>query len=69
MGADSLRFASVGIMCRCIGAVEQTLDRVNVLRLSFKFKLNIGRLKLGQTVAGEAFIDSLFCGRQSQVWL
>ncbi|HJO55122.1 MAG TPA: hypothetical protein QF423_00435 [Candidatus Scalindua sp.] len=54
MGADSLRFASVGIIRRCIGAVEQTLDRVNVLRLSFKFKLKVGSLELD---------------RQSQVWL
>ena len=48
MGADSLRFASVGIIRRCIGAVEQTLDRVNVLRLSFKFKLKVGSLEFGR---------------------
>ncbi|MHC4139013.1 MAG: hypothetical protein ACYSR1_04025 [Planctomycetota bacterium] len=48
MGADFLRFTSVGIICRRIGAVEQTLDRVNVLRLSFKFKRNVGRLELGR---------------------
>ena len=53
MIADFLRFASVGIICRRIGAVEQPLDRVNVLRLSFKFKRNIGGLELG---------------RQLQVW-
>ena len=53
MIADFLRFTSVCIICRRIGAVEQTLDRVNVLRLSFKFKHDIGSLELG---------------RQSQVW-
>ncbi len=53
MGADFLRFTSVCIIRRRIDAVEQTLDRVNVLRLSFKFKRDIGSLELG---------------RQSQVW-
>lgn len=54
MGSDFLRFTHSQIICRCIGAVEQTLDRVNVLRLSFKFKLKS--------------TDNLKLGRQSQVW-
>ncbi len=48
MIAGFLRLSSVGIKCRCIGAVEQTLDRVNVLRLSFKFKCDVGSLELGR---------------------
>jgi hypothetical protein len=39
--AGFLQFTSVGIICRRIGAVGQTLDRANVLRLSFKFKHDI----------------------------
>jgi hypothetical protein len=54
VGADFLRFTHGRTICRYIGAVEQALDRVNVLRLSFKFKLKVGSLKFG---------------RQSQVWL
>ncbi len=63
MGADSLRFASVGIMCRCIGAVEQTLDRVNVLRLSFKFKLKVGSLELGRQSQGRLQLSVAFLTR------
>jgi len=59
--AGFLRFASVGIICRRIGAVEQTLDRVNALRLSFKFKCGIGSLELGRQLQLSFCMERIFC--------
>jgi len=59
--ADFLRFASVGIICRRIGAVEQTLDRVNALRLSFKFKRGIGSLELGRQLQVSFCREHILC--------
>ena len=61
MIAGFLRFASVGIICRRIGAVEQTLDRVNALRLSFKFKCGIGSLELGRQLQLSFCMERIFC--------
>ena len=61
MIAGFLRFASVGIICRRIGAVEQMLDRVNALRLSFKFKRGIGSLELGRQLQLSFCMERIFC--------
>lgn len=61
MIAGFLRFASVGIICRRIGAIEQTLDRVNALRLSFKFKRGIGSLGLGRQLQVSFCRERILC--------